>query len=54
MGAWFSSNAVNSIQPEKTNEIKIMIRHRPTCLSNDIEQGIAEEQDNLVKTDTKL
>ncbi len=45
MGAWFSSesvktNKVADVLPPKPEDNKIPIRHRPTCLSADIEAGM--------------
>jgi hypothetical protein len=62
MGIWFSlptENKENQISvkvlPEsiKTESEKIPLRHRPTCLSTDIEQGITEIQENARVYDTK-
>ena len=62
MGMWFSlpnDNKENhgsaKVLPEsiKTVPEKVMIRHRPTCLSTDIESGLTEVQENLVQPDTK-
>ena len=62
MGMWFShpneikenSNSAK-VSPEsiKTEPEQIPLRHRPTCLSTDIEQGITEAQENGRADDTK-
>jgi hypothetical protein len=61
MGMWFSLPNDNKetlgsarVLPEsiKTEPEKIMIRHRPTCLSTDIESGLAESQENAPAINT--
>ena len=64
MGALFSSSSKVVDEPnvgsakvlpetQKDSNGKIMIRHRPTCLSTDIESGLTESQENLVQPATK-
>lgn len=63
MGALFSSCAEvkepstdsAKVLPETQKDVdgKIMIRHRPTCLSTDIERGVTEVPENLVQPATK-
>ena len=59
MGGFFSSatSQNNSVKvlPEsyKSNEEKIIIRHRPTCYSADLEKGTTESTENFVQPDTK-
>jgi hypothetical protein len=59
MGGIFSTKVseTNSVKvlPEsyKSNEEKIIIRHRPTCYSADLEKGITESTENFVQPDTK-
>ena len=63
MGAWFSSNTLANeeikasakVLPEPITKVenKIPIRHRPTCLSTDLETGITEAQENVLLHDTK-
>jgi hypothetical protein len=61
MGIWFSfpsqttNEAVAKVSPEvqRDPEMKILIRHRPTCLSTDLEAGISEVAENAVAVDTK-
>jgi len=38
---------------QKSDVTQIMIRHRPTCLSTDLEKGITETEENFVQPDTK-
>jgi hypothetical protein len=62
MGMWFShpnetkenSNSAKVLpESNKSESGQILIRHRPTCLSTDIEQGITEAQENGRADDTK-
>ena len=61
MGSWGSVPAkkteVNSakVLPEVKQETKVIIlRHRPTCLSTDIEQGLTESTENPQNVDTDV
>lgn len=57
MGALFSSSSPRIVNQSDTASAKvlpeIMIRHRPTCLSTDLEKGILDVEENLVQPDTK-
>ena len=61
MGMWFSfpsENKENSssakVLPESTKSEsgKILIRHRPTCLSTDLEKGVTDGSENAPVDDT--
>ena len=59
MGIWYSSpskvvfpETVSAAAP-KTEEQKVLIRHRPTCLNSDLEEGITEVNEKRAANDTK-
>jgi hypothetical protein len=62
MGIWYSSPS-KVVFPEQTKveptaaptaepDRRILIRHRPTCLSTELEKGVAELQEKAASADT--
>ncbi len=62
MGIWYSSPnkivypetgaAAPEVKVETPAERKVLIRHRPTCVNTDLEEGITEVQENRAATGT--